>query len=139
MALRHGDRVVGMQSAEYAHPGAPFRRSEVRIAHGIAQLASLMWHHARLREDLERANRLKSDFVATMSHELRTPLHAIIGYNDLVLDGDFGPLTPDQADALGHVRNSVRHLREVIDGILDLSRLERGQLPLRLTDVHIRS
>jgi signal transduction histidine kinase len=72
-----------------------------------------------------------------MSHELRTPLHAITGYNDLVLDGDFGPLTPDQADALGHVRNSVCHLREVIDGILDLSRLERGQLPLKVTDVHI--
>jgi signal transduction histidine kinase len=137
MALRHGDHIVGMQSAEYAQIGAPFRPSAIRIAHGIAQLASLMWHHARLREDLERANRLKSDFVATMSHELRTPLHAIMGYNDLVLDGDFGPLTADQEDALGHVRKSACHLREVIDGILDLSRLERGQLPLNVADVSI--
>jgi signal transduction histidine kinase len=136
MALRRGDRVVGMQSAEYAQRGA-FPRAAMRIAHGIAQLASLMWHHARLREDLEKAHRLKSDFVATMSHELRTPLHAIIGFNDLVLDGDFGPITADQEDALSHVRRSARHLREVIDGILDLSRLERGQLPLNLRDVHL--
>jgi signal transduction histidine kinase len=88
-------------------------------------------------EELERANRLKSDFVATMSHELRTPLHAIIGYNDLVVDGDFGPLNDDQRDALAHVRRSARHLRDVIDGILDLSRLERGQLPLQEEEVRV--
>jgi signal transduction histidine kinase len=125
-----------MQSAEYAVP-VDFSAPRRRIAQGIAHLFSLGIQYARLVDELERANRLKSDFVATISHELRTPLHAIIGYNDLVLDGDFGPLNEEQQDALMHVRRSSRHLRDVIDGILDLSRLERGQLPLQQEDLRL--
>jgi two-component system sensor histidine kinase/response regulator len=137
VALRRGPRVIGMQSAEYARRAEDFSSTERRIAQGIAHLASLGIRHARLVEELEHANRLKSDFVATMSHELRTPLHAIIGYNDLVLEGDFGPLDSEQRDALLHVRRSARQLRNVIDAILDLSRLERGQLPLQEEEVKL--
>lgn len=137
MALRQGPRVIGIQSAEYAKRPEDFSATEQRIARGIAHIASLGIRHARLLEELEHANRLKSEFVATMSHELRTPLHAIIGYNDLVIDGDFGPLGDEQREALLHVRRSARHLRDIVDGILDLSRLERGQLPLREEEVRL--
>ena len=96
--------------AHYRTRTAPFTPREERLAHGIAQLASLALENARLMDALERANSLKSEFVATMSHELRTPLNIIIGYSDLLLDTTIGPLTMEQADMLGRVRASASEL-----------------------------
>lgn len=79
----------------------------------------------------ESADRLKSAFLATMSHELRTPLNSIIGFTGVVLQGMAGPLTPEQRKQLGMVRNSARHLLELINDVLDLSKIEAGQLQLR--------
>ena len=82
-------------------------------------------------EDVERADRLKSEFLASMSHELRTPLNAIIGFSDLLAEQAGGPLSEKQQRFLGHVRSGARHLLELINDILDLSRIEAGRLELR--------
>lgn len=80
----------------------------------------------------ESADRLKSAFLATMSHELRTPLNSIIGFTGIVLQKLAGPLTEEQSKQLGMVRTSARHLLDLINDILDLSKIEANQLELRI-------
>jgi signal transduction histidine kinase/CheY-like chemotaxis protein len=130
MALRRGGKIVGIQTAGYRGRQGAFTPQQRRIAGGLAQTASLVLENARLVEDLKRANRLKSEFVATMSHELRTPLNIIMGYNDLLLEEAFGGLTPEQAESLQSMQRSSSELLELITATLDLSRLETGRLPL---------
>ena len=79
----------------------------------------------------EAADQVKSSFLATMSHELRTPLNSIIGFTGIVLQGMAGPLTPEQEKQLGMVRGSARHLLDLINDVLDLSKIEAGQLQVR--------
>ncbi|MBV9267179.1 MAG: PAS domain S-box protein, partial [Acidobacteriaceae bacterium] len=83
----------------------------------------------RTRE-AEQANRLKSEFLASMSHELRTPLHTIIGFADLLAEELKGPLTPGQKRFVNHIQRDSRHLLELINDVLDLSRIEAGRLEL---------
>lgn len=74
------------------------------------------------------ADRIKSAFLATMSHELRTPLNSIIGFTGILLQGLAGPLNPEQAKQLGMVRDSARHLLALINDVLDISKIEAGEL-----------
>jgi len=80
--------------------------------------------------EVEKANRLKSNFLTTMSHELRTPLNAIVGFADLLARHTAGPLTQKQERFVRHVKESSRHLLALIDDILDLSKIEAGRLDL---------
>jgi PAS domain S-box-containing protein len=80
------------------------------------------------KEQAEAADRLKSAFLASMSHELRTPLNSIIGFTGIILQGLVGPLTDEQTKQLGMVRDSARHLLNLINDVLDISKIEAGQL-----------
>ncbi len=84
------------------------------------------------------ADRLKSAFLATMSHELRTPLNSIIGFTGVLAQGLAGPLNPEQTKQLGMVRQSSQHLLHLINDILDLSKIEAGQLEVKrsVCDLH---
>jgi PAS domain S-box-containing protein len=82
--------------------------------------------------EVERANRLKSEFLASMSHELRTPLHTIIGFSELLAEGIEGPLNERQARFVRHVHQDALHLLELINDVLDLSKIEAGRLELQL-------
>lgn len=83
------------------------------------------------RERAEAADRVKSSFLATMSHELRTPLNSILGFTGIVLKGMAGPLNAEQAKQLGMVQSSARHLLDLINDVLDISKIEAGQLEVR--------
>lgn len=85
----------------------------------------------------ERANRIKSEFLATMSHELRTPLNAVIGYADLLLDETFGELNPKQRKSIEHISNGGKHLLNVINDILDLSKIESGKMELHYDEFFV--
>jgi PAS domain S-box-containing protein len=80
------------------------------------------------KERAEAADRLKSAFLATMSHELRTPLNSIIGFTGVMLQELAGPLTDEQKKQMGMVRNSAQHLLSLINDVLDISKIEAGQL-----------
>jgi signal transduction histidine kinase len=82
------------------------------------------------RARAERESAFKSKFLANMSHELRTPLHAIIGFSELLEKGLAGPLQPKQQEYVQHVLSSGRHLRHLVDDVLDLSKVEAGRLAL---------
>ncbi len=91
------------------------------------------------KEAAVTANRAKSAFLATMSHELRTPLNAIIGFTDLIHSRGCGEISADQAEYLGYVLESARHLLALINDILDLSKIEAGKMEIQPTVVNIRS
>ncbi len=78
----------------------------------------------------ETANRAKSEFLANMSHELRTPLNSIIGFSDLMLDGNAGEIADMQKKFLGNISTSGKHLLSLINNILDLSKIEAGKMEL---------
>ena len=82
--------------------------------------------------EVERANRLKSEFLASMSHELRTPLHTIIGFSELLAEELEGPLNEKQKRFMSHIHQDSLHLLELINEVLDLSKIEAGRLELRL-------
>jgi PAS domain S-box-containing protein len=87
---------------------------------------------------IEEASRLKSEFLANMSHELRTPLNAIIGFSELIHDGKAGTITTDQKEYLGDILTSSRHLLQLINDVLDLSKIEAGKMEIRPEPVELR-
>jgi len=96
---------------------------EVKMAERTAELAVA-------KERAEAADRLKSAFLASMSHELRTPLNSIIGFTGIILQELAGPLNDEQTKQLNMVRNSSRHLLDLINDVLDISKIEAGQLEI---------
>lgn len=87
---------------------------------------------------LLEASRLKSQFLATMSHELRTPLNAIIGFSQLLLRRSQGLLTSQQVDMVQRILNNGKHLLELLNDILDLSKIEAGRLELKLETFNLQ-
>jgi PAS domain S-box-containing protein len=96
---------------------------EQRVALRTEELASAM-------EQAQEADRLKSAFLASMSHELRTPLNSIIGFTGVLVQGLAGPLNGEQIKQLGMARDSARHLLALINDVLDISKIEAGQLEI---------
>ncbi|MFA6240868.1 MAG: PAS domain S-box protein [Candidatus Hydrogenedentales bacterium] len=93
---------------------------------------------ALAKERAESADRLKSAFLAAMSHELRTPLNSILGFTGIVLQGLPGPLNTEQTKQLGMVQRSARHLLALINDVLDLSKIEAGQLEVEAKPFNAR-
>lgn len=91
------------------------------------------------REEAVVTQHLAGRFLANASHELRTPLTAVIGFAELLEEENYGPLTPEQATAVGHIENSAQNLLEIINNMLDLLHIRAGQLKLRYRQINLRS
>jgi len=90
------------------------------------------------RAQADAATRAKSEFLANMSHELRTPLNSILGFSELLMSGITGDLTPEQKEQVSYISLSGKHLLNLIDDILDLSKVEAGKLELELSAVSLK-
>jgi signal transduction histidine kinase len=134
------DQLFGALLLQRRRPGE-FPEATVRLMQTLASQSVLAIQNARLfreiadkSEELRLASQHKSQFLANMSHELRTPLNAILGYTELMVDGIYGELPEKAAGVLERVQNNGKHLLALINDVLDLSKIEAGQLVLTLED-----
>src|SRR5215212_9951197 len=136
--LLRPDQVVGALVVRRREPGE-FPQAIVELLTTFAEQSVLAIQNARLfseidekSRELELASQHKSQFLANMSHELRTPMNSVLGFTEMLVDGLYGPL-PDRATAaLSKVQANGKHLLGLINDVLDLSKIEAGQLTLTL-------
>lgn len=139
-----GVRVLGVLDLQSVQIGQWSKMEDVQITTILADQIAIAIQNAQSFQALEEqattereiadklrdVDRLKSQFLANMSHELRTPLNSIIGYSELLLDGVDGELTPDAEEDVKSIHNSGKHLLSLINEILDLAKIEAGEMRL---------
>jgi signal transduction histidine kinase len=142
--LLSGEDIVGTLVVRRRTPGE-FAKNTVDIIKTFAAQSALAIQNARLFHEiedksrqLEEASQHKSQFLANMSHELRTPLNAILGYTELMADGAYGEPSEKVLGILKRLEANGKHLLGLINDVLDLSKIEAGQLVLELTDYSIQ-
>jgi signal transduction histidine kinase len=140
--LREG-RILGGLTVSRGTPGE-YATEVVELLQTFGAQSALAIENARLFREIEQkgrelevASKHKSQFLANMSHELRTPLNAILGYTELISDGIYGEAPDKIVEVLERVRGSGRHLLGLINDVLDLSKIEAGQLTLSLSDFSV--
>jgi PAS domain S-box-containing protein len=117
------------------------KTASAQLERRVQEATSTLVHQNELLRrqaiELEQASVAKSQFLANVSHDVRTPLNAILGYTSLLLRGVSGPLDPPQRESLARVDANARHLLTLINEILDISRIEAGKMPVRLSSIKL--
>jgi len=135
MPLLAGDELLGAVALNYSAPRR-FPEEELQALQRFAGQLAIALQQARYREAaadrfrFEEANRVKSLFLANMSHEIRTPLNSILGFAEMLQMDTFGPLNEKQHRYVGHINQAGKHLLQIINDILDLSKAEAGQFTI---------
>ena len=142
--LLRSDEIFGALAVRRKEPGE-FSKTTVDLLTTFATQSVLAIQNARLFLEIEEkgrqladASKHKSQFLANMSHELRTPMNAILGYTEMILDGIYGEPSEKLAGVLSRVQTNGKHLLGLINDVLDLSKIEAGQLTLSLGDYSIK-
>ncbi len=133
-----GDRsytIIARDVTDRLRSEEALRVQAVSLAQNAAELRQLNNELQERQEELERAMTARNRFYASMSHELRTPINAIIGYNTLLLDHIYGPLNEKQTHGLQRTHKAANHLLELVNDVLDLSKIEAGKIELTLQPV----
>ena len=112
---------------------------EVEVQKRTKELNSALEQQKLFLDQIVKSSQIKTEFMATMSHELRTPLNAIIGFTDLLLEGVYGELNEEQIDFLNDIKSSAEHQFDMIQRILDISKIESGQVTLNIQRFSLNS
>jgi PAS domain S-box-containing protein len=112
------------------------QRQAESLAQAMTDLKALNQELGERQAELERAMAARSRFYASMSHELRTPINAVLGYSTLLLENIYGPLNEKQAEGITRTHKAAKHLLELVNDVLDLSKIEAGKIDLRLQPVN---
>jgi PAS domain S-box-containing protein len=115
------------------------RQQAVSLANTMRELKALNDELSERQQELERAMTARSRFYASMSHELRTPINAVLGYSTLLLENIYGPLNEKQREGIERTHKAAKHLLELVNDVLDLSKIEAGKIDLRLQPVSFPS
>jgi signal transduction histidine kinase len=144
LPLSRPGQIVGLLVVRRREPGS-FPKETVDLLKTFAAQSVLAIQNARLFSEideksrqLEIESRHKSQFLANMSHELRTPLNAILGYTELILDNIYGEAPERMRQVIERVQTNGRHLLGLINDVLDLTKIEAGQLTLSLADYSLK-
>jgi len=135
----HLEQLVKDRTALLTQKTEKLAENQSALMNIVEELNNTTAELAVARDRAEGADRLKSAFLATMSHELRTPLNSIIGFTGIVLQGMSGPLNEEQAKQLSMAKSSANHLLDLINDVLDISKIEAGQVQLARKSFDVRS
>ena len=127
--------IIARDVTERLRTEEALRTQAESLEQNAAELRALNDALQARQEELERAMTARNRFYASMSHELRTPINAIIGYNTLLLDHIYGPLNEKQTHGLQRTHRAANHLLELVNDVLDLSKIEAGKIELTLQPV----
>jgi GAF domain-containing protein/ActR/RegA family two-component response regulator len=138
------EEVIGTVSVNRNAPAEGFSDDELNLMTTLVNQAAVSMQNARLYEEqretadqLRELDQLKSQFLANMSHELRTPLNSIIGFSRVIMKGIDGPVTDQQTQDLSAIYNAGQHLLNMINDILDISKIEAGKMELAFEEVDL--
>ena len=127
--------VIGRDVSERRRAEIALRNRTIELAKAKSELETVNRELNRKTQDLERALSARSRFYASMSHELRTPINAILGYSSLMLDQVYGQLNEKQVRGIERTNRAAKHLLELVNDVLDLSKIEAGKIELQLESV----
>ena len=129
--------VIARDVTERQRAEEALRTQAESLARSAEELQALNHQLQQRQIELERAMSARSRFYASMSHELRTPINAILGYNTLMLENIYGPLNERQVHGLQRTQKAAKHLLELVNDVLDLSKIEAGKIEVQLQPVTI--
>lgn len=131
----HSYSLIVRDVSERRRQEEALKTQAVSLANTMSELRTLNEELNQRQAELERAMTARSRFYASMSHELRTPINAVLGYSTLLLENIYGPLNEKQTEGIGRTQKAARHLLELVNDVLDLSKIEAGKIDLRLQPV----
>lgn len=128
--IRRESEIIGVLILENTS-GTGFEQDIVEFLSRLSDHAAIAISNAQLYEELQAANRAKSEFVSAAAHELKNPLTSIKGYSDLLVAGAVGPVSEKQADFLATIRSNAERMKTLVSDLQDISRIEAGQMQLQ--------